>query len=206
MSFEDDKKVADQAQTLQDAVYQKVLPVESVTRYDKGEFDERHILDREHHIDIEVELQNGSILLGQEKALRDEKFGHYNTFTIEFYQNRHTEEKGEFFHIGAQFYFHSYISKDREKLTKWRIIKLFDFIESLKSKPLEELEEQVRATKNSNASFFYINYNDIPDKFVYAYKDEGGDVHYPAADDKWDNTPLAKKVKEGGQEDIGKYM
>ena len=56
-----------------------------------------------------VKLPNGSQLTGQEKAL-SYSYSKYNTFTMEFYQNRSTKEQGEFFKIASQFYLSGYKS------------------------------------------------------------------------------------------------
>jgi len=167
MSFEHDLQLSERAQQHQDEIYQKVFPVSDVVRYQKGDEDERHVMDRHHHIDVEVVLNNGSKLLGQEKALRN-KFASFNTFTIEFYQNVHTSERGEFFDLGSQFYLHSYWDSDGTGFCKWYLIKVFDFMLWLKDKPIEELEQQTRCPGSSRASFYYIDYGDIPDRFIYA--------------------------------------
>jgi hypothetical protein len=172
MSFERDFQLSEQAQPYQNKIYQNVFPVDEVVRYQKGEDNERHVMDRYHHIDVEVVLQNGSKLLGQEKALRN-RFASYNTFTIEFYQNEHTKERGEFFNLGSQFYLHSYWNKEQNGFVKWYLIKVFDFILWLKEKPIEELEQQTRSPGSSRASFYYIDYADIPERFIYeSHKDE----------------------------------
>jgi len=171
MGFEKDLELSEEAQQYQDAIYESLLPVDNIVRYQKGEPDNRHIMDKEHHIDVEVVLQNGSKLLGQEKALRH-SWASFNTFTIEFYQNRFTEEKGEFFDLGAQFYLHGYWNKSKTGFCKWYMVKVFDFIEWLKNKPLDELEEQTRGAGSSNASFYYIDYSNIPDRFVFASHEE----------------------------------
>ena len=115
---------------------------------------------------MELVLTNGIKLLGQEKALRF-KFASFNTFTIEFYQNRYTKEHGEFFNLGAQFYLHSYWNEDESGFLKWYFIKIFDFLAHLKTKPIQELEIQTKPS-TSLASFYYIKYNQIPELFIYS--------------------------------------
>ena len=78
-----------------DRVLQEVfqIPKDNIIRYQSK--DNPHILDQEFAIDLRVLLENGMSLTCQEKALSN-KFHHFRTFTIEFWQNRHTEEPGEF--------------------------------------------------------------------------------------------------------------
>ena len=161
--FEEDFRLAEKAIPHQNRIYQVLFDNPKIVRFSKTN---RVILDRKYHIDVELELGNGIKLLGQEKALRF-KFIKFNTFTIEFYQDRYTKEKGEFFNLGAQFYLHSYWNEREDGFCRWVFIKVFDFLEWLKKKDIEELEEKTRPS-TSNASFYYIRYDEIPAEFVYS--------------------------------------
>jgi hypothetical protein len=169
--WEEDLALAEAAKPIQDRIYQYVFgdTLQEITRFSK---EDRHILDRDYHIDVELLFTNGIKLLGQEKALRL-TWLKYNTFTIEFYQNRYKREKGEFFNLGAQFYLHGYLDgntpdeiSNSKKFKKCYFIKIFDFLEHLKSKPIEILEQSTRQS-SGNASFYYINYNRIPQEYIY---------------------------------------
>lgn len=177
--FEEDFALSLKSQPYIDEIYNEVFPIKNIIRFPKGD-KERHILDREFHIDVNLELQNGIKLTGQEKVLR-ERYSRFNTFTIEFYQNRHNYkvkkpdgtllepfEKGEFFNLGAQFYFHGYCNKTEDVIEKWYLIKIFDFLTYLKNIPFNILEKSTKVTSTSNASFYYKNYDDIPPEFIYA--------------------------------------
>lgn len=160
-------KQSQRAIPLQNELYRKLFNIKNISRFEYQE----NILDIKYHIDVELELINGVKLLGQEKALSYDKIG-FNTFTMEFYQNRFTKEKGEFFNIGAQFYLHGYLNQEQDKLIKWYFILIFDFLQSLKKQSIEQLEKHTRAS-TSNASFFYIDYNKIPREFIFAYDNMG---------------------------------
>ncbi len=168
MNWNNDLKFSENAEQYQDELYRNVFPIKKITR-----FPNCHVLDRNYHIDIELEMINGIKLLGQEKALR-KQFSEFNTFTIEFYQNRFTKEKGEFFNLGAQFYCHGYLNgnlpEDTTGFIKVYIINIFDFLEQLKQKPIKELEKKTKPS-TGKASFYFINYNDIPSKFIYFKKE-----------------------------------
>jgi hypothetical protein len=166
MGWDSDKELSDRAILYQDAIYSKLFQLENIHRFQKSD---NIILDRKYHIDVELQLVNGIKLLGQEKGLRFEH-SHFNTLTIEFYQNRHTKEQGEFFNLGAQFYLSSYWNSTYTGFLKWYFIKIFDFLSYLKREPIEELEKHTRPS-TSNASFYYINYNDIPRQFIYRFND-----------------------------------
>lgn len=166
MSWEDDKQFSDGVRIYQDELYKRIFPIKNIIRFSK---EDRHILDKDYHIDIELEMNNGIKLLGQEKALR-KKFSEFDTFTIEFYQNRFTKEKGEFFNLGAQFYCHGYMNGDTLEDTtgflKVYIIRIFDFLEQLKKHSIKELEHWTKPS-SGNASFYHIKYSDIPEEFIY---------------------------------------
>ena len=179
MSFAEDEAVAKAAQPLQDSIYNHIFKglIGEIIRFPKG--NKRHILDREFHIDVQLKLINGITLTGQEKALR-KKFSDFDTYTIEFYQDRFKKIKGEFFKLGAQFYLHGYVNGNRpEEITefiKYYFIKIFDFLESLKKKSIEELEKNTRPTKGSRASFYFIKYDDIPKEFIYWHFENGKEL------------------------------
>jgi len=164
MNWDEDLQLSLKAESIQDDIYRSIWPVKEVVRF-KHEDDK--VLDIRYHIDVEVRMDNGICLLGQEKALRY-RFSHYNTFTIEFYQNANTKEGGEFFNLGAQFYLHGYWNEGESGLCKWYIIKIFDFLEFLKSNDIKTLEAYTKTTGGSRASFFCVDYKKIPSKFIYA--------------------------------------
>jgi hypothetical protein len=69
------------------------------------------ILDKEFAIDVQIRLDSGLVLLGQEKFL-SENYAKYATVTVEYYQNQFTKERGDWFKIGVQFYFTGYETKN----------------------------------------------------------------------------------------------
>jgi len=178
MTFDIDFEFSLAAQPLQDKLYRYIFKgyLKNITRFSK---EDRNILDIKYHIDIELEFINGIKILGQEKTLRYE-FINYNTLTIEFYQNRVTKEKGEFFNLGAQFFLHGYVDgnipEEITRFLKCYFIKIFDFLEWLKRKSIEELEKNTRPTKGSRASFYWIRYNDIPKEFIYWHFEHGKEL------------------------------
>lgn len=179
MTFGDDFEFSLAAQPIQDEVYKRIFGnyLKKITRFPKS--NERHVLDINYHIDVEIEFVNNIKILGQEKALR-KQWSDLNTLTIEFYQNRFTKEKGEFFNLGAQFYLHGYVDgnipEEITRFLKCYFIKIFDFLEWLKRKPVEELEKNTRPTKGSRASFYWIRYDNIPREFIYWHSKNGKEL------------------------------
>ena len=161
MSFQDDLELSHKAEPLIDNIYQLVFPDCKITRT------QGNILDRQYHIDVVIELSNKTKLIGQEKVLRN-KFIEYNTFTVECLQNRFTLEQGELFNLGTQFYFHGYWNSEETDIEKWYLFKTFDFLMWLTKYSYEEIIKNHTKPSSSNASFFWINYNNIPDNIIYA--------------------------------------
>jgi len=139
-----DKALSIKSYPYVEKIYYGIFSIKNITRFDKS--DKRHILDIKYHIDVELELENGTKLTIQEKVLRS-KFSSFDTFTMEFYQNRHDyeiespngtimepKEKGEFFLIAARYYLHGYWDKEAEEnvLRSKNGIYLFDKDGSLK--------------------------------------------------------------------------
>lgn len=165
MSFNEDLALAHKATRYQDEIYNGLFPVKSIKRFQKKE---DSILDIRFHIDLQLELTNGIKLLGQEKALRF-NFSQYNTFTVEFYQNRVSKEGGEFFNLGSQFYLHSYWNESYDGFCKWYLVNILNLFLWLKDKPRESLEK-ITKPSTSAASFFYVNYKDLPVNCIIATK------------------------------------
>ena len=125
------------------------------------------ILDKEHSIDMRVRMHNGSHLLGQEKALSN-KFWKFRTFTIEFWQNRFTQEPGEFFKIASQFYLHGYSDETGVSFVEWKVLDVLRLIDWLKGCGVDALSRRTRPAGGSRAAFLPIEYDKIPHEFVIA--------------------------------------
>lgn len=126
---------------------------------------ELFILDQEFAIDMRVRLNNGTVLTGQEKAL-SYQFYKYRTFTIEFYQNRKTKEKGEFFKIASQFYLHGYADATGIEFIEWKIIDVLKLIHWLRQSGESLLAKRIRPAGGSRAAFLPIPYDKIPRDFI----------------------------------------
>lgn len=160
MAFENDLALSHKAEPLIDNIYRTVFPGCNITRT------QGNILDRLYHVDTVIELSNKIKLIGQEKVLRNQ-FIEFNTFTVECLQNRFTAETGELFNLGAQFYFHGYWNDKENDIEKWYLFKIFDFLIWLTKYSYDEIIAHTRPS-SSNASFFWIKYDDIPDNIIYA--------------------------------------
>jgi hypothetical protein len=128
--------------------------------------DNLFILDQQFHIDVVLTLNNNSTLTGQEKTLSNH-FYKFRTFTMEFYQNRFTKEKGEFFKIASQFYLHGYSDSSGENFVEWYIFNVLLMLNWLRGCSIKALEDSTRPS-TSKASFLIIPYDKIPSEFILA--------------------------------------
>ena len=115
------------------------------------------ILDKTYHIDCDIYLPDTGIrITAQEKALTYE-FAKYNTFTMEFYQNRHTKERGEFFKIASQIYLSGYSDATGTEFGSWHIISVLHLMSWLATFDEATLASKTRPS-TGNASFLPISY------------------------------------------------
>ncbi|GAG18009.1 unnamed protein product, partial [marine sediment metagenome] len=95
----------DHSKRMQPAGTEIICGVFDVTHADVRwihEDDHDFALDLHHHIDVIIKLRSGASVTGQVKALRNQHHKH-RTMTFEYYQDRSTQERGEFFNIKSQF-------------------------------------------------------------------------------------------------------
>jgi len=136
-----------------DDVYRKVFNPTEIIRSDKG-----GELDKKFHVDTYLRLPSNILATFQEKTL-SYKYRTFNTVTIEYYQNRHTKELGEFFNLASQFYFHGYENEKGNGLSVWHIFKTYPLLMWI----YYNLELcNIRSAAGSNASFISCDYKLLP--------------------------------------------
>lgn len=116
------------------------------------------ILDRDFAIDVRIKLNNGMVLLGQEKFLSS-KYASFGTVTVEYYQNQFTKEPGDWFKIGVQIYLVGYEHSNGFMpfvLMDWTKVTIYSD------------QNKIKWTHNTNkdgkarASFAYTKMNELP--------------------------------------------
>lgn len=116
------------------------------------------VLDRDFAIDVRIKLNNGMVLLGQEKFLSS-KYASFGTVTVEYYQNQFTKEPGDWFKIGVQIYLVGYEHPNGFMpfvLMDWTKVTIYSD------------QNKIKWTHNTNkdgkarASFAYTKMNELP--------------------------------------------
>lgn len=115
------------------------------------------VLDRDFAIDVRIKLPNGMNLLGQEKFLSKE-YAKYNSVTVEYYQNQHTKELGDWFKIGVQIYFVGY-----ENGNGFSPFILLDWTKVTIYSNQDKIKWHHNSNKNGSAraSFAWVNMDDL---------------------------------------------
>lgn len=161
-TWNDDFELSKYVEPLQDAVYKKIWGDKiTIERVRAGE------LDRLSHVDVTITLKHGQKIRGQEKALR-QRYAGFNTFTLEYLQNRKTQEQGEWFSLDAHFYLTGYLSEDNRSYASWMIIDLLKFNQWINGMDEAFIVRHLRATTSSNASFIWVPVDLIPDECIIA--------------------------------------
>jgi hypothetical protein len=165
--WQKDLALAKKAEPIQDKIYYKLFPnLKEVKRLTGTAAD---IID---HVDVELIMNNGTVMRGQEKALRH-KWSHMGTFTIEYYQDRVYKTPGEYFSMkNVQFYLHSYWDEQEQDFCKWYFIKMFDMLDYLADCPNVFFGTNLFRPESSNAAALKIDYDAIPDDYIYACDDK----------------------------------
>jgi len=147
-----------------DMIYREVFGNETgIVRFDR---EEEKTLDITFAIDVQVTLENGQILLGQEKYL-SEKYAGHKSITVEYEQNPLTHEHGDWFKLATQFYFTGYCNKDMTGFSPWVIANWTSMV-------LETLANNIHWVHNNNkadgarASFVYTDMTKLPQSCIIA--------------------------------------
>lgn len=160
MSWEEDRKLEEQAIPHIEAIYKSIWPaVTQIKRHKDTSTDIRL------HIDCTLKFPNGITMTIQEKALTTDN----NTLAIEFYQDRNRKEPGELFHLYADMFFCCYWNLDQTGLrNNWHLIDNTKLKLWLGRHDRRFLEQRCRATSTSRASALYIPFDKLPDDVILA--------------------------------------
>lgn len=182
MSFEDTPEVR-QSMKMRgacDRVLCEIFDVESsaICRTD-GDYYDQHL-----HIDLILSLPGGGQLTVQEHTLTHHYY--YNrTLTMEYYQNRETKERGEFFNTKCQLLLHGYSNEDGTEFAEWYLFDLPKLIIWLSWMPEPWREKRLRPAAGSNAAFLWVKYSNIPEEAIIAKGKGPGETRF-----LWSNSPI----------------
>ncbi len=116
--------------------------------------------DQKLGLDAVVRLKSGQILTIQEKFLST-NYAQEQTLTVEFEQNQHTGERGDWFHLFCQFYFCGYEAAGFPAFTSWILVDWPKLVMAT-AKGLVPWQERKNQNGRARASFRYVPFNQIP--------------------------------------------
>ena len=98
----------------------------------------------------------------QIKTLRN-RYSSFNTITFEYWQNRNTKEKGEFFK-NTDITFCAYADKNNQYIDKYIIVDSYLLKKHITDKKI--YETNIRSASTSQASFVFMRWEAIPDSCI----------------------------------------
>lgn len=145
-------------QPIADAIYKSISWVVSVTRENGSE------LDIKHAIDAKLTTNTGQVLTLQEKFLSC-SCAKYKSVTIEYEQNQHTGERGDWFKLAPQLYFVGYFNKDDTSFEPYVLLNTTNLVIATNS---GAIKWNLNANKDGHAlaSFKWCKMDDLPDDVV----------------------------------------
>jgi hypothetical protein len=175
MGFKEDKDFEEHMSYYIDSdIYPKYFEIDRIERSDRVTFKNAEMMlkDKELSIDVTLYLKSGMKITVQEKTRRYE-YLKYNDFTIEYYNNPKTKEKGEWFKLCSDLYLYGVANKEKTGYVRYCLINVFRLKEFLSKKDIVELERKYKKqnSAHSRASFFAIPFDDIPD-YCIEYQEE----------------------------------
>lgn len=147
-----------------DAIYRQTFGEDiDIQRFDH---EDQRILDVTFAIDVQLRLDSGQILLGQEKFLSHEH-AKYRSLTVEHYQVPRTKEWGDWFKIATQFYFVGYCTSDMSAFDPWVLANWTSIVVSTNTGLVKWLDNRNKDGR-ARASFRYVNMMTLPDDCIIA--------------------------------------
>jgi len=156
-----------------DRLYRAIVPtrIVEITRFDKDA--ERHILDREYAIDLELVLENGMKLIGQEKFREFSRWREarglpqYSDLTVELYNDPILKSKGDWFNMCGQFYFDGFAAEDESCFTHYVFVDWLQVVfETVKGNISWRTQEN--RDGRAKASFRYTSFDGLPANCILA--------------------------------------
>ena len=147
-----------------DAIYKERWGANiQITRFEQ---DDDYLLDKEYAIDVIIKLKTGMILTGQEKFLSYE-YSDFGSLTVEYEQNQHTGEEGDWFKLQVGFYFVGYATEDCSNFEPWVLADWVRIVEATNNKKLGWITNKNK-DGHAQASFRYTFMKMLPDDCILA--------------------------------------
>jgi len=179
-NFEVNIELSETMQPYTEKILLSIFPsIDKIIRTTFDENDEvKQILDKELGVDAIIRFKNQSIITLQEKV-RDFCFRNYDDFTIQYYTNRFSKTKYQWFKLASQLFFYGYVNEKEDGFLKWYIINIPAiriFLSETKIKEENGISyfklqdnhkwKKVQDNSKNNSNFIYVPFSKIPESCI----------------------------------------
>lgn len=119
--FYNDLSFSEKMAKIADRLYHSLFSIDKITRLSRK--DEPHVLDKEFHIDVILDLKSGLRFTLQEK-FRRYKALKWDDFTLERLSNRWNKTLGEYYFLCTDFYTYAWANRAETDFARVRIFKV----------------------------------------------------------------------------------
>ena len=145
---------------LADSIYSAVFGNVEVKRFDGN------VLDKTFAIDTSIRISTGMMLTVQEKFLSN-RYASFRSVTVEFLQNQHTGERGDWFRLSPMVYMVGYFTKDESTFDPWVLLDWPRVVIETHSNNIKWRDNKNKNGK-ARASFKYTIMDELPRSCVIA--------------------------------------
>lgn len=132
----------------------------------RAERDDGEVLDRQHAIDVTISLENGMVILGQEKFL-SHKYSHYRSLTIQHWKDPRAHVPGDWFHLASQFYMCGYLTEACTSFDPWVLVKWLDVVLATAAGLIQWQDNRNSDPTRHRSTFRYTIMDDLPAGCIY---------------------------------------
>ncbi|NPD90683.1 MAG: hypothetical protein HGN29_18385 [Asgard group archaeon] len=122
----------------------------------------KSFLDKEFSIDTTIFFENQSFITIQEKSRRSCYLG-FNDFTFEYYSNRFSLKKGQWFKLASQLFFYGYVNENETGYTKFYLIDIVRLRLFLSKKTQGSITKKLKKNTKRASNFLPIKFDEIPE-------------------------------------------
>lgn len=135
----------------------------------------KSFLDRELSIDAFIIFENQSFISVQEKSRRNFALK-WNDFTFEYYSNRFSLKKGQWFKLASQLFFYGYVNENETGYIKYHLIDMVRLRLFLSKKTRESVTKELKKNTKRASNFLPIKFDEMPEDCFLVFFDESNKI------------------------------
>jgi len=135
----------------------------------------KSFLDKELSIDTIIIFENQSFITIQEKSRRN-CYLTFNDFTFEYYSNRFSFKKGQWFKLASQLFFYGYVNENENGYSKYYLLDIVRLRLFLSKRTKESIIRKLKNNTKRASNFLPIKFDEMPDDCFLASFDSSNKV------------------------------